>query len=297
MALPDLSELIQICAQDVRCHGLIAFGSAVRDYPPPQAELGLLLLADHGEAPERDGAIHDDLDIRPGEVPIHLRTLTPEVFAEQARNPGDATWFLLLSEAVLLLDADGTLGPLVAEARAWSPFRGQRAALVWTVEFTRFLDLTERALDDDDLPAAIKAIQSALVALRRLNLLHAKVHPGSSFWGADLADAMARDRFFAFMADRNITTETVAGLAEELALVLEDALEELMPLFATLLDEQPEGLTFQDFAYLAEFEGLANYDLVIWRQHQRGVLKVSVDPPSFDDSPEQLARRIRVRLP
>lgn len=297
MPLPDLTALLQLCATQERCRGLIAFGPALRDFAPPQAELGILLLANDPELEVAALPLQDRIESPDGSHPvISLLSQSQAQFAIAAADPVEIAWFLYLSEGVVLYDADRTVMPLWDLAREWTPARLARARLMRTGELVQHLDAADRALEESDVAASLRAIIDALVTQRRLELLRAQQHPGSNFWSLELPDSMASAHYFALAGDRSITVESLHGLAEELAVALEVALEESFPTIERVLEAHPEGLPLEALHYEPLLEGVPHWDLVLWRHHRRGAVHIKADRKELPELPGHWTTELQVQL-
>lgn len=296
MALPDLTSLLMLCAEEERCRGLIAFGPALRDHAPPAAELGLLLIADDAELNASELPLQDQIaSPDPDQPPIRLISCGLAQFASAAHDPAETAWFLHLSEGVVLFDADSSITPLWEAARAWTPARLARARLLRTGELTRFLDAADRAMEEQDWETALRALADGLITQRRLEFLRAQAHPGSSFWGMELPEGIAAGHFHALGTDVT-TPEALEGLAEVLALALDVALEESFPTFARLLAPHPMGVAVDTLHFDPLLEDLPHWDLVLWRHHRRGAVEIRAERRELPDLPGHWTTSLMVQL-
>lgn len=296
MPLPDLGPLLMLCTQDPRCRGLIAFGPAMRDYAPPEAPLDLLLIADDLELALALDPTTDHFDPEHGRPAITVHACTFAQFADACEDPASTRWFLALGEGVILFDADDSLATLMKQALDWTPVRRTRAQLTRTAELIRHLDTVERALEDADGPLALQALHEALSAQRRLELLAAERHPGSSFWGAEIGHGIAAAHYFTLIRPEGAGQDALAGIAEELALALDTALAACFPVFARALTDYPEGLPLEDLGHDPALTGIPGWDLLVWRQHQRGLLRVAAEQRELPGLPGHFSTGLRVQL-
>ncbi|HYE76586.1 MAG TPA: hypothetical protein VEI97_01240 [bacterium] len=298
MPLPDLSDVVTLCTQDPRCHGLIALGPAVHDIAAPQAGLVLLLVADHGEEEGINGAATEVLPpVTPSGPPVELRLVSPARFAERCADPCDPELFLDLAESAVLYDPAGAISALREEARAWTPLRMARATLRRTGELAHALDRAEHALAESHLPEATGALYAALIALRRLEYLEGQAFPGEGFWTEGPPSPLAGAAFQALLTPSADDPSALRAIAADLADALDAALDRTLPYFAEALAAAPEGIWIEEFRYLPEFEGIENTDLLLWRHRGRGELVVTGEQSPLPEEPGVLVTRIRVKLP